>query len=497
MARLLVAILLVLSTTAAATVTSLFEPHARVDESFPPLQVLVTDASGLPVAGANVAWVLPWGGFSSLLDVPLGTASGCTYDLGYACFGMSDAHGVAELPGVHGHVAGTFQIGVSATDANHQSLGGLQLTVVVEPGIPTASLSVVSGDGQRAIAGTTLANPFVVRALDAAGRPLVGAHVLFSVFNSFEGSFDASRSDAIWYEAITDPSGYATSPRLVVGLEYGYHSAVVELFDPAAHKLVRTALGFGITNAQGGVLAPVQDMWWSGSSENGWGMSIVQHVDQLFAVIYAYDDQGEPTWWAMPDGQWLHGVQGAYTGRLFSPRSTPYYAYQASGLNVGETPSNFASLAFFELTLSRGFLSGHIGDFDLGKPLVRQQFSSEKSGIARGVGDMWWGGPSQNGWGIAMIEHGDALFAVWLTYGDDGKPTWFVMPEGEWNGSVYSGSMYRTRGAPIVGKPYDASRFAIAQSGTFKLDFSGTDHATFQYSIAGHSGTLPIERQPF
>jgi hypothetical protein len=48
--------------------------------------------------------------------------------------------------------------------------------------------------------------------------------------------------------------------------------------------------------------APWQDLWWSGSVENGWGMSVVQHRDQLFSVIYAYDAAGAPTWYVMSGG---------------------------------------------------------------------------------------------------------------------------------------------------------------------------------------------------
>ena len=43
------------------------------------------------------------------------------------------------------------------------------------------------------------------------------------------------------------------------------------------------------------VESPLQDMWWSGPAENGWGMSVVQHGDRLFAAIYAYDADGAPT----------------------------------------------------------------------------------------------------------------------------------------------------------------------------------------------------------
>ena len=46
--------------------------------------------------------------------------------------------------------------------------------------------------------------------------------------------------------------------------------------------------------------APLQDMWWSGPAENGWGMSVVQHGERLFCAIYAYDTSGDPKWYVVP-----------------------------------------------------------------------------------------------------------------------------------------------------------------------------------------------------
>lgn len=47
-----------------------------------------------------------------------------------------------------------------------------------------ARLAVVAGDGQRAIAGQTLPQPLVVRALDQSGRPVTGAAITFRFINT-------------------------------------------------------------------------------------------------------------------------------------------------------------------------------------------------------------------------------------------------------------------------------------------------------------------------
>jgi hypothetical protein len=236
-----------------------------------------------------------------------------------------------------------------------------------------------------------------------------------------------------------------------------------------------------------------QDMWWAGSAENGWGMSVVQHGDMIFAVIYAYDAEGKPTWYVMPGGAW-NEAKTAFSGALYSPTGTPYSAYDASKLAVN-APVGQATLAF--ATAGSAALDYTINGVEGHKAITRQAFGPEATGGLAGLGDMWWGGAAQNGWGIAVLQQYRSLFAVWFTYGADGSPTWFVMPAGHWSSpSAFEGRLYRTTGSPWLGTAYDASRIAPIDVGTFKFTFAG-DRATFDYVIDGTPGTMPLERQGF
>src|SRR6185436_8136688 len=47
----------------------------------------------------------------------------------------------------------------------------------------------------------------------------------------------------------------------------------------------------GMVAVPGGAM---QDLWWSGLAENGWGMTLVQHRDVLFANVFVYDANGNP-----------------------------------------------------------------------------------------------------------------------------------------------------------------------------------------------------------
>lgn len=234
-----------------------------------------------------------------------------------------------------------------------------------------------------------------------------------------------------------------------------------------------------------------QDLWWSGVAENGWGLSIVEHRDVLFVLIYAYDASGKPTWYVIPSGTW---VGAAYSGSIYSPRGTPFDSYDAARLAVG-TPVGSATITFadadhatFEYTI--GGITGR-------KAIMRTLFGPQAAAPMTQRTDMWWGGVLQNGWGIAVIQQNASLFAMWYTYDAMGLPLWYAMPSGSWTASdTYEGRVYRATGSPWLGSAYDASRFQPADVGAYRLRFSG-DRATFDYSVEGRTGSLPLTRTPF
>ena len=239
---------------------------------------------------------------------------------------------------------------------------------------------------------------------------------------------------------------------------------------------------------------PWQDMWWAGSQENGWGMSIVQHSDgMLFSVIYAYDASGKPSWYVVPGGTW-NSSHTVFTGAAFRPTGSPYTAYDASkfvpGASVGNVTLTFTSLSTATLDFTLDGVSGT-------KALSRQSFGTSDSTAMADYGDMYWGGTSQNGWGIAVLQQNHAFFCVWFTYDDQGKPTWFVMPSGGWaDANTWQGNVYTTTGSPWLGKTYDPNALQVTQVGAFQAQF-GIEGATFNYLINGRSGTLALTRQPF
>ena len=86
--------------------------------------------------------------------------------------------------------------------------------------------------------------------------------------------------------------------------------------------------------------------------------------------------------------------------------------------------------------------------------------------------DLWWN-PGQPGWGLNIVQHASGkLFITWFVYGSDGRPVWYVMPDGAWTKWYsYSGDIYRTSG-PALAQAFDPKAVKATRVGTGRLDVS-------------------------
>lgn len=239
--------------------------------------------------------------------------------------------------------------------------------------------------------------------------------------------------------------------------------------------------------------ANYSDMWWAGSAENGWGMSIQQHASGAqFNALFVYDEAGQPRWYVMPGGSWSDGFT-TYTGQLYQPTSSPLNNYQTSAFAIG-APVGLATIRF---SANRADLSYTIDGITASKRLVRMQFGGGSTALD--VGDMWWSGIGENGWGINIAQQGGTLFSVWYTYGSDGKSRWFPMLGGSWTNNIFSGPLYSTNSSRWLGSIYDPTAFKAEQIGTMSLRFAGPDAAQLNYvfssgPFAGTNQTKAITR---
>ncbi len=221
------------------------------------------------------------------------------------------------------------------------------------------------------------------------------------------------------------------------------------------------------------------DMWWAGDVENGWGMSIQQHGNIQFNALYIYDTAGKPTWYVMSGGNWNPDFT-IYTGALYSPRSAPLDNYTPAQFVVGASPGT-ATLSFVNNNAMT--LNVTINGVSQQKSLTRLVFATTGSAPMQ-VGDMWWAGDAQNGWGLNLVQQGNTNFGVWYTYSADGKPTWYILPGGTWTGTTFSGAMYNTTGSPWLGVTYDPKMLVVNNMGTMTLNFANANSATMSYTFS-------------
>lgn len=123
--------------------------------------------------------------------------------------------------------------------------------------------------------------------------------------------------------------------------------------------------------------------------------------------------------------------------------------------------------------------------------------AQERGPLQFSVDGLWWT-RAEPGWGL-MVQRNQAgtVYANWHTFDENGKPVWFVMPNGQPTAerNTIEGEVYFPSGPPLSSAPFDASFFKPNfPVGRFRLRFAGDDAGTFEYQINGRSGTKSLER---
>lgn len=239
-------------------------------------------------------------------------------------------------------------------------------------------------------------------------------------------------------------------------------------------------------------VASYQDLWWGGPAESGWGMSITQHNDRLFAALYIYDRFGNPTWVVMPGGRWASETE--YVGDIYSPTGSPYFAYDASRFDPNITIGSL-SLRFTDADTAQMRIT--IYGETTTRTVLRQKFAAGEP--VGNYTDLWWGGQAENGWGLALTQRGSQVFGVWFTYAASGQPTWFVMPGGAFDpgGTTFTGDLYVSRGPQWWGIPFNTALLVTTPVGSLSLAFRPDGTALMTTRVGDQVMAKPIFRQPF
>lgn len=459
-----------------------------------PVAVRVTDTADQPVRGAKAYF----SAVGNIVELAPGASGECWIDfmIALVCRATTDAEGIARFPAMVTRRAEAFTARVAATNdlyPNTVNYGETILEFVSDPLQDPARLTVFAGDNQRAVIGMAL-SPITMRLEEPNGEPRRNAVLWYSPMGT-SGGFEMP---LVGYpEVRTDDNGLATLPKFTAPWGIGEHRAEVRYFDTKAAAYVTTAIRYATTNAQGGTTLDMGDLWWGGPSESGWGLSVHQQGDRLFNVWFVYDDRNRPTWFVMPGGTWSGGLGGLQSGEVYWTRGTPWHAYDATRLTATAVGPGSVAFRGPEEAWASLNVRNASSSASFSKRVTRQPFGESGRPPQAGVNGLWWGGPSQNGWGVAIHEHASQLFIVWFTYDDDGAPTWFVMPDGTWMADgAHRGTMWQTRGrsysAPLAG-----TSFSAEQVGSYRLRFTSKDTARMDVTVGNRSIALELQRQVF
>ncbi len=357
------------------------------------------------------------------------------------------------------------------------------------------TFTLQQGVNMSAITLTAFANPLSM----VAGRPITLKAMVTAQTISGNLSFNENG-------AALPGCGSVTISLLPGATDIGVATCTVAAPSAGTHNYVVTYPHTTDSGFEQTILSPVvaasgpqdyTDMWWVGASENGWGVSITQHGLIQFIVLYVYDDNGKPIWYVLPNGTW-NASQTAYTGQLYQPTSAPFSSYNtlqfnpfgANGGPVGTATVTYNSANTATLSYT---INGKSGT----KSIQRQVFGADDGQPKLQVNDLWWAGPSENGWGMNIAQQGRVLFPVWYTYDSTGTTRFFAVPGGTWVGNTFTGDIYSTSSSAWLGANYIAANFIATKVGTMSLTFQDQGNALMNYTVNGVTQSKSIVRQPF
>ena len=183
--------------------------------------------------------------------------------------------------------------------------------------------------------------------------------------------------------------------------------------------------------------------------QTGWGLTLPPH-DQIFGIWYVYDTDAKPYWVWMSGGKFIDAR--TFVGDLYRSNGPGYREARFRPERVSRTAIGTAKLVF-DADETAATVTYTLSGMSVTKRVTRLPFGSAPASHPDDLSDLWWN-PDESGWGLALSHHGNNIFGVWYTYGDDGRPLWITLPGGRFtDANTFTGKLYvATHGSPYTGK---------------------------------------------
>ena len=114
--------------------------------------------------------------------------------------------------------------------------------------------------------------------------------------------------------------------------------------------------------------------------------------------------------------------------------------------------------------------------------------------------DLWGGGqplPTEQGWGLNLIQQGDTIFGTMFVYGSDNTARWFSVTLAPTNGTTtWTGPLDQTTGS-YYGATWNNGSVTHSVVGNLTVTFSSASTGLLTYSVNGVQVTKSISRFTF
>jgi hypothetical protein len=224
-----------------------------------------------------------------------------------------------------------------------------------------------------------------------------------------------------------------------------------------------------------------QGMWWN-KDESGWGISLTQHSDKIFAAIYTYDDAKQPTWYVISD---CPITANGCTGKMYKMTGG-----SAPLVEPWTKPSDPASVGTGTLTFTdtaTGKFAYTLNGISREKAIQKFTFAGNTPPFAVVYTNLWMD-TSEVGWGVALTQDNGNIFAAWYAYNTDGTPVWYTAQcalTGTATDSRCNGDLLRITGGVPLSSDWSINRAQAVQG---DLTFKFTSPTQGEMVFAPNSG---------
>jgi carboxyl-terminal processing protease len=230
----------------------------------------------------------------------------------------------------------------------------------------------------------------------------------------------------------------------------------------------------------------ITGLWWN-SDESGWGVTLTQQYDVIFATLFTYDDDGAPTWYFASD---CRVTANGCSGELYRATGGAEITQDWGDRSIDVEDVGFISFTFVNDAV--GQMSYTLNGQSGSRYIIRQEWSTLSPGASMSA--LWWD-KAEPGWGVTLMQQTDIAFATIFSYDSNGEPTWHFASECLVSGESCTGLLYEISGGKPLTQSWDGSDLEFNEVGNIEFSFSDSDNGAIDFTLNAQTAEKTITRQ--